>query len=104
MHRVDPIGNKNSATLQPAEQTKKSSVWVTRIYHWDHVCCYDVRNCSEAVDAQNEVHKKNKSKKKNDKADIRASDVLITRGVSKFRSSANPYLQMHKISQGPEKL
>lgn len=46
----------------------------------------------------------NQRKKKNDKADIRAGDVLITRGVSEFQSSANPYLQMHKISQGPEKL
>lgn len=63
--------------------------------------------CSEAVDAQNEVHKikkRLKTKKKNDKADIHASDVLITRGVSEFQSRANPYLQMHRISQGPEKL
>lgn len=35
---------------------------------------------------------------------MHVGDVLITGGVSEFQSRANPYLQMHKISQGPEKL
>lgn len=48
--------------------------------------------------------KRFKSKKKTDEADIHVGDVLITGGVSEFQSRANPYLQMHKISQGPEKL
>lgn len=48
--------------------------------------------------------KRFKSNKKRDRADIHVGDVLITGGVSEFQSRANPYLQMHKISQGPEKL
>lgn len=48
--------------------------------------------------------KRVQTKKKKDKADIHIGDVVITGGVSEFQSRANPYLQMHKISQGPEKL